>query len=307
MRVTEEAPEPNYIPQTAGSAVLRVPSAGRLEELRWLFEANRRPSAGALATYANIDGTVAEATILSTEFEQLIVLRKNSGPGLPIEAALTLTDAARTALMGAAGGAGLNSELLHGHNNGTHCAVIALPFVGRKHADGHLMGFGVVLPRNISATERRVVMRTCGLVSGRGLHIPGIGDWSLEPLDPLEGEFNLRPATWTQPRRIWGTVTPILLDRFPKKNGPSVNQILTSACERIGLPAPEEITHGPYSSLEGVPPVPTFKLQRKPDERPRWGVHATLRFAVPVRGPVLLGAGRYFGLGLLRPLEGEAS
>ena len=71
------------------------------------------------------------------------------------------------------------------------------------------------------------------------------------------------------------------------------------------LPAPEAIEHGPYSRLDGVPPVPAFRLHRKSEERPRWGVHATLRFPVPVRGPVLLGAGRYFGLGLMRPVVEE--
>ena len=40
-------------------------------------------------------------------------------------------------------------------------------------------------------------------------------------------------------------------------------------------------------------------------EAPRLAKHVTLAFDRPVRGPVLLGAGRYFGLGLMRPLRGE--
>jgi CRISPR-associated protein Csb2 len=99
-------------------------------------------------------------------------------------------------------------------------------------------------------------------------------------------------------------VTPILLDRFPKKNL-TVEDILASACERIGLPAPLEITHQPYSKLSGVPPVPAFRLVRAKDEKPRWGAHATLRFAAPVQGPITLGAGRYFGLGLMKPIKGD--
>ena len=35
-------------------------------------------------------------------------------------------------------------------------------------------------------------------------------------------------------------------------------------------------------------------------------VHATLAFGAPVRGPILLSAGRYFGLGLFRPLGDHA-
>jgi CRISPR-associated protein Csb2 len=34
-------------------------------------------------------------------------------------------------------------------------------------------------------------------------------------------------------------------------------------------------------------------------------VHADLVFAEPVRGPVIIGAGRYFGYGLCRPMGGS--
>lgn len=114
-------------------------------------------------------------------------------------------------------------------------------------------------------------------------------------------QATLLPSTWSNPCLQWGTVTPILLDRFPKK-GLSVESILSEACERIGLPVPVKICHQPYSTLSGVPPVPRFRLLRSKDERPRWGVHATLRFEVPVRGPIVLGAGRYFGMGLMQPI-----
>jgi CRISPR-associated protein Csb2 len=81
--------------------------------------------------------------------------------------------------------------------------------------------------------------------------------------------------------------------------------LIATSCERIGLPAPDNIEHGPYPFLKGSQPVPAFRLQRKPGERARWGVHAMLTFREKVRGPVLLGAGRYFGLGLLQPVREE--
>jgi len=51
----------------------------------------------------------------------------------------------------------------------------------------------------------------------------------------------------------------------------------------------------------GVPPVRAFQTRRV-GIPPRLASHALLVFPEPVRGPVLLGAGRYFGLGLFRPL-----
>ncbi len=238
---------------------------------------------------------------LRTEFEQMAVFRKKTGPGLPIEATLTLTDAVRTALMSNAGNGGPMTDLIHGHNADTHCAVVGLPFVGRKHADGHLMGFAVVFPRATETKERVAVLRACKALEERGVNIPRVGDWEVEVEEEAALNQSLRAATWISPARVWLTVTPILLDRFPKKKGPGVEDILAASCRRIGLPDPVGITHGPYSEVDGVPPVPAFRLQRAGEVRARWGVHARLEFATAVRGPMVLGAGRYFGLGFLRP------
>ncbi len=305
MRVVDRAPEPNYAPDLGGDRVLRIPSPGRLEELKRLFEADLRPSPGAQYRYLKLDQRTAKEEPVATEFGDMVVFRMTNGPGLPIEATLTVTEAVRNALMSSAGKHGNVTELIHGHNGGTHCAIVGLPFVGREHADGHLLGFAVVMPRDTAMLERRKVLAACGTLSRGGLCIPGAGQWALEIVDSTPMNRTLRAGTWTRPALRWSSVTPILLDRFPKKRGPTVEEILTSACRRIGLPAPARIAHGPYSDLEGVPPVPAFRLQRKGEERPRWGVHATLEFPIPVRGPVLLGAGRYFGLGLMRPKEIE--
>jgi CRISPR-associated protein Csb2 len=303
MRVTDTAPEPNYAPESGGDQVLRVPSKGRLQELGWLFEADQRVSPGAQQRYqrTDINGGASEGEPLRTEFEQMAVFRKKAGPGLPIEAALTLTDAVRRALMSNAGSGGPMTDLIHGHNEDTHCAVVGLPFVGRQYADGHLMGFAVIFPRATGATERVEVLRACKALEERGVNIPNVGDWEVEIEEEAAVNQALRAATWTRPSRVWQTVTPILLDRFPKKKGPGVEEILAASCRRIGLPDPVGIEHGPYSAVDGVPPVPAFRLQRAGEQRARWGVHTRFEFATKVRGPMVLGAGRYFGLGFMRP------
>jgi len=299
VRVTPDAPTPNYEPSAQGGEILRVPNAGRLKELEMLFATDQRPTPGAQVRYRNIG--VRPTVTLETAFDQMAILRKVGGPDLPIEAAMTLTAAVRAALMANAGRDVMLTPLLHGHDGAPHCAIAALPFVGRKHADGHLMGFAVILPRQSDPAGRRAVLAACGDLSRRGLHIPGIGDWQVEPEEGTSLANTLRASTWIRPSCTWRSVTPVLLDQFPKKNGRTTEEILALACERAGLPAPMSIHHQPYSDLEGVPPVPAFRLRRKPDERPRWGVHATLTFHDLVRGPVLLGAGRFFGLGLLKP------
>ena len=305
MIVTESAPEPNWAPDERGRHVLRVPAPGRLAELERWFAMDLRPTAGAQQKYVCLDEAAADEEPASSEFGYMAVLRKVSGAGIPIDAVLTLTDAARRALIDIAAKTGAVTELLHGHNGGRHCAIAGLPFVGREHADGDVKGFAVILPRDAAPTERRDVLLACAELADNGLAIPGAGRWQLESVETEPPTRALRAETWVRPARWWRTVTPILLDRFPKPKGPTVGEIIGAACERIGLPAPVSIEHGPYSGLEGVPPVPAFRLRRKAGEKPRWGVHARLEFPYAVRGPVLIGAGRYFGLGLLRPEQEE--
>ena len=303
VRVAADAPTPNYEPSAQGAEIFRVPNAGRLKELEQLFAADQRPTPGAQVRYRNIG--VRPTIKLETTFDQMAIFRKVSGSDLPIEASVTLTAAVRVALMANAGKEGTLTPLLHGHDGTPHCAIAALPFVGRKYADGHLMGFAVILPRQSGAAERRAVLSACGDLSRNGLHIPEIGDWRIEPEEGTSLANTLRVSTWIGPARTWRSVTPVLLDQFPKKNGRSTEEILALACERAGLPAPMSIHHQPYSDLESVPPVPAFRLRRKSDERPRWGVHVKLTFHDMVRGPLLLGAGRFFGLGLMRPESSE--
>src|ERR1700691_5133709 len=108
-----------------------------------------------------------------------------------------------------------------------------------------------------------MVLAACGDLSRRGLHIPGIGDWRVEPEEGTSLANTLRASTWIRPSCKWKSVTPILLDQFPKKNRRRAEDILAMACERAGLPAPKCVDHQPYSDLEGVAPVPAFRLRRQ--------------------------------------------
>jgi CRISPR-associated protein Csb2 len=302
MCLTDAPPEPNWIPDPAGDQALRVVRPGRLAELEWLFGADQRPTPGPQHKYRCTDGYQPRIEAVESVFGEMLIFRKIGGVGLPIEATLTLTDAVRNAILSNAGGGGPMPDIINGHGEAPHIAIAALPFVGTQHADGHLMGFAVIVPRNAGAEERRAVRAACAPLQHKGVHLSKvIGDWRVEvDLDPLAQ--TLRPHQWTHPSLKWASVTPILLDRFPKK-GAGVEDILRASCARIGLPEPTSIEHSPFSNIRGVAPVPQFRLIRKPEERARWGVHATLVFQTPVKGPVLLGAGRFFGMGLMKPVE----
>ena len=165
------------------------------------------------------------------------------------------------------------------------------------------MGLGMALPAELTDQERQRILAAAGRLEHVCLQRQ-LGVWRVAPvLDTGPISQSLHSLTWTQAATRWSTVTPILLDRFPKEKqeGRRAVEVIVTSCERIEVPRPISVEYGPYSAWKGVPPVPQFRLLRRPEDRPRWAVHATLTFKDPVRGPLLLGAGRYFGMGLMRP------
>jgi CRISPR-associated protein Csb2 len=269
-----------------------------LRELEYLFQSGQRPSFGLQQRYEALPPGAAGTA--QSQFGEMLVFRRISGTGLPIEGTVTLTQAVRRALLAVAGEAGPVPEALHGHGKNGHCAIAALPFTCHKHADGHLVGFSIVVQRAMAPSDRVAVLKACS--SLRTVHLPApLAPWTVELIREPTREKTLQQATWTKASKNWSSVTPVLLDRFPKKKGPGVEEILATACSNVGLPKPR-ITHGLYSNLPGVSPVPQFRLQRKGETQPRWGVHATLQFDELVTGPILLGAGRFRGLGLMAPI-----
>jgi CRISPR-associated protein Csb2 len=108
-------------------------------------------------------------------------------------------------------------------------------------------------------------------------------------------------------------VTPIVLDRHLKQKGEARQQeaaaLIAAACRNIGLPEPEAVVVDKHSAVEGAPSAyPSGKAPRwmtwrlPPSLASRQLTHAVIRFAEPVDGPVILGAGRFMGLGLCRPI-----
>src|SRR5205823_9172684 len=99
-------------------------------ELSWLFSADQRPSIGVQQRYRRLDLGEIDREPVDSAFGEMLVFRRVQGVGLPIESALTLTDAVRTALLSNAGRGARLPDLISGHGSGAHCAVLGLPFIG---------------------------------------------------------------------------------------------------------------------------------------------------------------------------------
>jgi len=226
-------------------------------------------------------------------------------------------------------------EMVSGHaQNGEpsrtpHVAIVPLTFTGFPHADGHVMGFALVPPRDSEILDdddfRRALRTVAPLDENIGrrritikskISTPHEGTFSVDLSPTFEAPADKRsldPAIYTRAARAFATVTPIVLDRHLKEKGEAqieeiVAQII-AGCRNIGLPEPETVIPDKHSAIEGAPSAspsgkaPDWMHWRLPAAlRTRQLTHAVIRFSEPVQGPLLLCAGRFIGLGLCRPL-----
>jgi CRISPR-associated protein Csb2 len=180
-------------------------------------------------------------------------------------------------------------------------AFVPLAFVGHERADGHLLGMGIALPNDLSPDHRHEVLRALNRV--RELKLGRLGVWGVEPVIAFRPPLNLRAETWTaHPKGTakCSTMTPIAFDQHPKSRGKiayqaEVTAMVARCYARVGLPFPREVIVTAVSAHLGVVPAHEFPLLRRKDGAPRRHTHVILIFDEPVRGPVILGAGRYRG------------
>jgi CRISPR-associated protein Csb2 len=276
-----------------------------------------RPEAGLWQGYAPAAPEPRPA-LASTLFDPSLVIFALRGRSLHVPITLRLTSALRGMLM-AACPQQPPPEWLSGHDaDGApskcpHAAFLPLAFVGAPHADGRILGLAVALPAALAQSN-------IGPTLGPFLHDPATGqplrhrlfdgkwfDVELELATRETPSLTLSRSVWCGVAQTWASVTPIVLDRHDGRPGRAYNaeQTVREACARIGLPSPVEVELRPVSRLTGVPHAREFpNLSRKADGGRRFHTHATLWFDVPVRGPVIVGAGRFRGYGVCRPLLG---
>jgi len=207
-------------------------------------------------------------------------------------------------------------RLLSGHSpdggpsDDPHLAFLPLAFVGHEHADGHLLGMGLALPAELGRDDRREALRA--IAAARQLKLGRLGVWRAEPVTESRPPSNLRPEAWTAAPASathWSTVTPIVYDRHPKAEDKAAYQresaeMIATACSRIGLPRPREVIVTHVSVHYGTPPAFTFPRLKREDGGERRHSHVILVFDEPVCGPMLIGAGRFRGHGVCRPIRG---
>lgn len=213
-------------------------------------------------------------------------------------------------------------EWLSGHQTsgapttGPHMAVIPLPFAAHAHADGAVRYVAIALPRSAAPHDElhlgEAIARWTSADRPGELRVPGSRRLRVRSASPGES-VTATADTWCRPSRRWVSVTPIVLDRFPKRffskdpdkrdaAGRAAAATIATACEHIGLPRPTEVAVSTSALISGSAPARRFPQFRN-GQRAYLSLHAELTFAEPVSGPVVLGAGRYLGYGLCTPQD----
>lgn len=320
---------------------VRTVSPGQLDALQETFErAGAEPGRVMPASFQRYirPSSRRSERAPTTVFDQLdwIVLRRAATVSptggrnikLPSTRAAEVARVVRAALLA---GYGANApEVLSGHRSPNaptdrpHVAFVPLPFVGHERADGSILGVAIILPAQATSADRSAVYSAIRnwkknaateykgelpVLLGRG------GVFRMELVEEEAEQQTLHAATWCARSRFWSSATPVALDRNPgdlRSSDPAkeaaayaaAEATIATACEHIGLPRPVRVIATPSAPLAGgdkARAFPSYAPGQPPVQRVL--VHARLEFDRAVEGPILLGAGRYRGLGLFRPVR----
>lgn len=298
--VTETPITPSaLVPRDGGVHRIRGIYRGRLDDLEAAFQAGQRPRPCQAVGYSRAD----EVEIISP-WGQLIPLRRETGPTLTLAHTIPLAEAIRRAITrhlpdGAA-------PALTGHTDdkgilrGEHLAIVPMPFVGHEHADGRLLGAGLMLPRTLSDADYGALIQALGAWLQDGGHVDmGALEWKMAvAADDHRG--SLKEDRFAGQSVTWSSVTPVAFDRHPRRTL-TAQDVVAAMCADVGLPEPESVETSPASSIQGAEASRRHYLGGRSYLRDKPITHVRITWKRPIPGPVLLGRGRYFGLGLMLP------
>lgn len=295
-----------YVPVsigTPGSLAIRVPFPGYLDALDDVYRDGARSwQVGRSVAYAAEDERPSSTPDVSADepFSELL-LWGIARPSVEIggDDLLTVTSALRRAVMCRVADPLPAQVSGHGADGRPHVAYLALPDVGHRHADGHLLGVGAAIPRDMPHSDRQRLLR--GLLGPRA-------DAPMTELRDARGRtltlayppttWGLQPWRWSREATRWETVTPLMLDRYPTAQADAAECVAGSLAQ-AGYPRPASVEVLVQPSITGAVARPRRGTVPRYARKPM--VHCRVQFSHRVRGPVLAGALRYLGSGLFAP------
>lgn len=298
-----------YRPHANGTCMVSVPRPGHhLSALATAYESwlEHGPSVSRsqFPALRNVVAYAGPDDIADHDESGSVVAWLQLRPGVPGRRVADVTAALKAAIMSRyrrLHGDPLPREL-HGHGfdgKGFEIArYLALPNVGFRRSDGRIHGAAVWLPRGCDTTtvERiRTAARSLDVLRTPSLDVQ-VTPWH------GSGPTSARPGRWRQRSTRWVTAVPAIHERFGRLDLAELGRW----CRHAGLPEPVEFRRARVPLVRGAldlhPAEVQRALQKAPDTAKPYS-HLELRFAEPVRGPVVIGGGRSRGFGLCIPID----
>ena len=301
------APGIRYTPAPAARHRLRVPWRGAFDALEAAYRANRaRIGADTVAGAGEAPvRTVAYACELELPPVRCagFALRTADDRPLALEGTRAVEVAAmvRHAIGRAARSAGLDPALiseLMGHGGEHRIRVAPLPTVGHRHADGWIRRVMLTAPMGVHADAwADVVARLAGaaLVRERARGAAGV----LAPLKSADTVLR----TFRAHAQAWTTATPVVMPGCDHRRGrPRPHRALRRLLRHAGIAEAlvASATLEPAPRLAGSAPAHRYHRPRHLAHYPV--AHLSVTWRTALAGPLALGAGTGYGLGLLVPV-----
>lgn len=201
--------------------------------------------------------------------------------------------------------------------------IVPLPSIGYQHADRAIRRVLVEVPPDCPVAARDIAWGFSGLVVDPGTvdvdtgEITGTSNLVAASDQGMLQHYGAAPGFTSQ---LWHTVTPIALP-FEAAKRSRGHQTSTPSADRLAIEA-SAVQHIHQALRHACVPKPavSIRVQREPFDAKGlpasafadgnrfiharlW--HVALRFAEPVAGPLLIGDGRYLGLGLCAPVQAD--
>ena len=304
---------------------LRCPYKGRLDELMSCYSRNVRPNPSTVSQPYHSNYHLKHIPTTVFDNNNVFEIEGIDGFSPLLTAFPAVAKRFRDALMKVGTDRGLTiPTLVSGYEpdkkptTKVHMSIVPLADVGWQYSHGRLMGLGIVLPRNVSEVEQyklQTILTEFLNINTKNvgsLHFGKDATWKLALATGTKLK-SLNFGRYTRKAKIWGTVLPAILDRFPKNKNPNHDtvSIIARSCRNIGLS--EETISGldielyKNSPINGAPTVieVSKSLPKHSPYSMRPITHLVLKFSTPVQGPLIIGAGRFRGLGLCLPMNSE--
>ena len=337
-RVAPDPPIPTHVPATnAGGSILRTVRRGQLAELERQHARHQgvRPRSLPFAgvRYHPVGVSPDEPIITPNTSGRWIVFEfTHDSRAFPATRCVELATAMRRAVLSHAEDP--IPEGISGHRDdgkpsvSPHIAVLPIPYVGYRHADGRLLGVALSVPDGMDRASRTALYRAIGIWERTVRDDTGHADAPLTVTMGSRGVVrmrrgvdvselrSLRADPWQRPSRRWSSATPVALPRHPgsltkgtvpvrAKAWARAEVSARLACAHVGLPDPAIVELSFDPRIPGARRATHFPAFRQPGRKGkpvrRQLVHVSLTFDDPVAGPLMLGTGRFVGLGLMRP------